>query len=165
MQSTKTTSMLGSDDLWLNLDDGVLGALYRAVIGFATIPAMRLVLGRDGSDWSLVPFLLLILLLLRVGAAVARKVLPFSQELREAWSVRRRIAKRYDSYQWRKLMWVGIGIASYLVISGHYATIPMWLSMFCIATGAAASMRWRAISTDDNYPKPVARKFKAPAQA
>ena len=86
---------------------------------------MRLLLGSDGSDWTLVPFLLLVLLLLRVVPAVVRKVVPFSAELREAWSVRRRTAKLYDSYQWRKLMWIGAGLALYVAVSGQYSACPI----------------------------------------
>ena len=89
MPKTVGAPKIGVDDkLLLSLDEGVFGALYRVLIGFATIPAMRFLLGSEGSDWTLVPFLLLALLLLRVGLAVVRKVVPFSAELREAWSVR-----------------------------------------------------------------------------
>src|SRR5258708_36552221 len=95
------------DKLFLSLDEGAFGALYRVLIGFTTIPVMRFLLGSDRSDWTLVPFLLLVLALLRVAPAVVRKVVPFSAELREAWSGRRRTAKLYDSYQWGKLMWIG----------------------------------------------------------
>ena len=108
------------DQFLLQLDEGAFGALYRVLIGFTTIPAMRLLLGSEGSEWTLVPFLLVILLLLRVGTTVARKVMPISAELREAWSVRRRKAKLYDSYQWRKLMWIGAGLALYVAVSGRY---------------------------------------------
>ena len=109
---------------------------------------MRLLLGSDGSDWTLVPFLLLVLLLLRVGLAVVRKVVPFSAELQEAWSVRRRKAKLYDSYQWRKLMWIGAGLALYVAVSGQYGPVQIALSMFCLITGAGATVRWRAVAAD-----------------
>ena len=153
------------DEFLLNLDDGVFGALYRVLIGFTTIPAMRLLLGSDGADWTLVPFLLLVLLTLRLGLAVVRKVVPFPAELREVWSVRRRTAKLYDSYQWRKLMWIGAGIASYVAVSGQYWTIQITLSMFCLVTGAAAMVRWRAVLADSTFPKPMARKLKSAAAA
>jgi hypothetical protein len=148
------------DEFLLDLDEGVFGALYRVAIGFLTLPAMWLLLGSDGSDWTLVPFLLAILILLRVGPAVLRKLLPFSAELREAWSVRRRIAKLYDSYQWRKLLWIGAGLALYVVVSGHYLPVSIALALFCLVTGAAATVRWRAVAADSRYPKPVARKTK-----
>jgi hypothetical protein len=151
------------DRFLLHLDEGPFGALYRALIGFATIPAMRLLLGRDGSDWTLVLFLLTVLLLLRVGLAVVRKVLPFSPELQEAWSVRRRTAKLYDSYQWRKLMWIGVGLAFYVAVSGRYWPVQIALSMFCLITGAIGTVRWRVVAADSKFPKPTARKIKSAA--
>ena len=75
-----------------------------------------LLLRSEGSGWMLVPFLLLVLLLLRVVLAVVRKVVPFSPELQEAWSERRRMAKLYDSYQWRKMLWIGAGLALYIAV-------------------------------------------------
>jgi hypothetical protein len=149
------------DELLLSLDVGAFGALYRLLTGFATIPAMRILLGSDRSDWTLVPFLLAVLLLLRVVPAVSRKVVPFAPELKEAWSVRRRTSKLYDSYQWRKLMWIGAGLALYVVASGQYRTVYVALSVFCFVAGAIATVRWRAIAADNKFPKPVARKFKS----
>jgi hypothetical protein len=164
MPKNEGAPKIGVDDKFLlSLDEGAFGALYRVLIGFATIPAMRLLLGSDGSDWTLVPFLLLILFLLRLGPAVVRKVVPFTAEVREAWSVRRRKAKFYDSYQWRKLMWIGAGLASYVAISGRYWPVPIALSMFCLLTGAAATLRWRAVAADSRYPQPTARKIKSAA--
>jgi hypothetical protein len=151
------------DKFLLHLDEGPFGALYRVLIGFTTIPAMRLLLGNDGTDWTLVPFLLLVLLLLRVGLAVVRKVVPFSAELREAWSVRRRTAKLYDSYQWRKLMWIGLGLSLYVAVVGRYGPVQIALSMFCLITGAIGAVRWRAVAADSKFPKPTARKIKSAA--
>jgi hypothetical protein len=149
------------DTFLLNLDEGVFGALYRGLIGFAITPAMRLLLPSGSSDWALAPFLLLVLLLLRFGLAVVRKVAPFSGKLQEAWSVRRRTAKLYDSYQWRKLMWVGAGLACYVAVSGRYEPVPIALSLFCLVAGASATLRWRVVSADTRYPKPTARKIKS----
>ena len=87
-------------------------------------------------------------------------MVPFSAELREAWSVRRRKAKLYDSYQWRKLMWIGAGLALYIAVSRRYWPVQIALSMFCIITGAWGTMRWRVVESDSKYPKPTAKKIK-----
>ncbi len=164
MRGSESVPEIGTADRFLlGLDEGGFGALYRALIGFATIPAMRFLLGRDGADWTLVPFLLFVLLLLRTGLAVVRKVVPFSAQLREAWAVRRRMAKLYDSYQWRKLLWVGAGLAVYVVLSGRYRPVQVALAMVCLIAGAAATVRWRAVAADSRFPKPAARKIKAAA--
>jgi hypothetical protein len=152
-----------ADEFLLSLDEGAFGALYRVLIGFTTIPAMRLFLGSAGSDWTLVPFLLLVLVLLRVVPAVVRRVVPFSAELLEAWYVRRRTAKAYDSYQWRKLVWIGAGLALYVAILGQHRPVHIALSMFCLVTGAVATVRWRAVAADSKLPKPTARKIKSVA--
>jgi hypothetical protein len=162
MRKSKNKWKVGMvDKLLLSLDEGACGALYRVLIGFTTVPVMRFLLGSDGSDWTLVPFLLFVLLLLRVVPVIVRKVGPFSAELREAWSVRRRKAKLYDSYQWRKLMWIGAGLALYVAVSGQYRPVQIALSMFCLVTGAAAMVRWHAVASDSKFPKPTARKIKS----
>jgi hypothetical protein len=162
MRKSESASKVGTvDKFLLSLDEGALGALYRVLIGFITIPVMRLLLGSDGSDWTLAPFLVLVLLLLRVVLAAVRKVVSFSAEVREAWSVRRRTAKLYDCYQWRKLMWIGAGLVLYVVISGQYRPMQIALSMFCLVTGAGATLKWRAVAADSRFPKPTARKIKS----
>src|ERR1700730_7866939 len=161
MRKSESASKIGTvDKFLLSLDAGALGALYRVLIGFITIPVMRLLLGSDGSDWTLAPFLVLVLLLLRVVLAAVSKVVSFSAEVREAWSVRRRTAKLYDCYQWRKLMWIGAGLVLYVVISGQYWPMQIALSMFCLVTGAGATLKWRAVAADSRFPKPTARKIK-----
>src|SRR5689334_6149246 len=84
-KSDSRSSGKSVDKFLLSLDEGAFGALYRVLIGLAAIPVVRLLLGSEGSDWALVPFLLLVLMLLRVVPAVLRKVVPFSAELLEAW--------------------------------------------------------------------------------
>jgi hypothetical protein len=138
----------------VNLDDGALGALYRVAIGFLTLPVMYLLLGNDTSDWAVVPFLMLVLLLLRILPAIIRKLIPFSNAAREAWAARRSAAKRYDSYQWRKLLWIGVGLALWTAVSGQGSLVPVLVSSVCLLAGAAAEMRWRAVSTAGRFSRP-----------
>lgn len=148
------------DQLLLGLDEGMIGAAYRGLIGFLLIPAKQLLMGAQGSDWAIVSLLLAILLILRLGPAVVRKVLPFSAELKEEWSVRRRTAKLYDSYQWRKITWIGAGLLFYVLVSRQFSVAYIALSALCLITGAGAALRWRAILVDGRFPKPVARKIR-----
>ena len=141
-----------SDQFLLALDEGVFGAAYRALVGFALIPATHLLLGRDGSDWALIPTLLLALLGLRVGLAVVRKIGRFAKPLQEAWAVRRRLAKQYDAYQWRKLLWIGVGLALYVLIARRYSPGALSLTAFCLAAGGTASWMWRAVMAKENAP-------------
>jgi hypothetical protein len=130
----------------LSIDDGVLGVLYRVAIGFVTMPAMLLLSGNDASEWALVPFLLSVLLLLRIVPAVVRKLVPFSGTVQEVWAARRRTAKRYDSYQWRKLLWIGVGLALYAATSGQFSPALIAVCSTCLAAGAAGMVSWRVMS-------------------
>jgi hypothetical protein len=127
--------------------EGPAGAAFRVGIGFATIPAVRRLLGNYEPAWSLLPGLLTVLLLLRVVPVVIRKVIPFSQAVQIIWWNRRQLAKRYDSYQWRKLFWIGTGMATYTGISGDLSSARITISSLCILTGAIGLIRWRIIDT------------------
>lgn len=161
MAETASTPQIGAvERALLAIDDGAFGALYRVAIGFATLPAMSLLLGSHVSDWLVVPFLLSILLLLRIIPAVVRKLVPFSGAVQEAWAARRRLAKQYDSYQWRKLMWIGIGLALYTAVSGQLSASRMVVGSACLLGGAAGMVRWRLVSADIEHAK-VAREKTA----
>ena len=161
-KSGSTAVLERSNDSCSVSDEGAFGAPYRVLIGFATIPAMQLLFGSEGSDWTLVPFLLLVLLLLRAGLAVVRKLVPFSAELREAWSVRRRTAKLYNSYQWRKLMWIGAGLA---LLSRSPGATGQSRSRCPVLPhrGSGGDGEWHAVAADSKYPKPRAKRSSVAA--
>jgi len=145
------------ETLLLNLDEGVFGAVYRIAIGFAINPAYYFFFGNPGSDWTIVPFLLAVLFLLRLGLVVTRKIVPFPADVAEVWAVRRRTAKYYDSYQWRKLTWIGVGLGLYLVISGEYRAVNVALTLFCVLTGIAGTWIWRSVAANEALSKPALR--------
>lgn len=145
----------------LNIDDGAIGALYRVAIGFATLPAMSLLLGNDGSGWTVVPFLLSVLLLLRVIPALVRKLVPFPDAVQAVWAERRRMAKRYDSYQWRKLIWIGVGLALYIAVSGQFSPSRIVVCSTCLLAGAAGMVRWRAVSANDQFARSRTEKAQS----
>ena len=152
----------GTYEEWLlKLDEGVIGAVYRIAIGFATIPACNLLRGNRGADWIIIPFLLAVLFLLRMGLAVVRKIVPFPARVVEIWAIRRRMAKYYDSYQWRKLTWVAVGLGLYLAISGERSPMDLLLTLFCLSTGILGMVIWRGVASDDSLPKPAPRWKKS----
>jgi hypothetical protein len=161
MARTASAPPIGAvERVLLAIDDDAFGALSRVAIGFATLPAMSLLLGSNISDWTVVPFLLSILLLLRLVPAVVRKLVPFSGAVQEAWAVRRRLAKQYDSYQWRKLMWIGIGLALYTAVSGQFSAARVVVCSACLLAGMVGMLRWRLVSADVEHAK-VAREKTA----
>ena len=125
------------------LDRGAVGALYRVGVGFLIVPAWSYAIGRSESGWSLIAFVVGVLLALRVVPAVLRKVLPLSGAIRTVWADRRQMAKRFDSYQWQKLLWIGIGLALYAWQSGRRVPALLPLTGACLVTGAVGFVIWR----------------------
>src|SRR5262249_57794993 len=80
-----------------------------------------------------------------VAPAAVRALLPFSDAVQGRWFELRQLAKRYDSYQWQKLFWFGLGMVVYLAVPGRRLlsqAIPV-LAVVCIGAGAAGLATWR----------------------
>jgi hypothetical protein len=111
------------------------GALYRAAIGFSLVPLYSMLAEPSASSQGLFGFFLVVLLSLRVGPAILRKALPFSESARAVWFERRMMAKRYDSFQWQKLQWFGLGLLAYTLAFDREAMTGWALTFFCLAGG------------------------------
>jgi hypothetical protein len=134
------------EPLLVSLDNSPWGPIYRMTIGFMTLPVLSRLWGQDDRGWALVPFLFVILLMLRVIPIVVRRLIPLSDTARAIWAERRQMAKRYDSYQWQKLFWIGIGLALYTVLSYQFSTSRIVVSSICLLVGAFGLARWRTIA-------------------
>jgi hypothetical protein len=134
------------ETLLVGLEEGAVGALLRATIGFATRPAVDAVMGRSAGDWALVPGVAMIVILLRLVPLVIRKLVPFSSRAQEIWWNRRQMAKRYDSYQWQKLFWMGAGMALYAAVGDAVRVPDIVVSATCIVAGSVGLARWRAVA-------------------
>jgi hypothetical protein len=128
------------------LDGALVGALYRMAIGFWLIPVSTRLSGEPPSGARLLVFLVSVLLLLRLLPALARAVIPFSQSVRAIWFERRQLAKQYDSYQWQKLFWIGLGLSGQLVVSGARPAAWIVLAGVCVVSGLAGLIAWRSVS-------------------
>jgi len=135
--------------------------LYRALIGLAALwIESRLVMsGVADSDWLLVPVLLAVFLALRVIPVVVRKLVPFSKSAQEVWVQRRTMAKRYDSYQWQKLLGFGIGLALHTVVFGPLSTARIAITTFCLVCGAVGTIIWHKTSEQINAARNAAAKL------
>lgn len=118
-------------------------ALYRVAIGYGTQPLYSKLVGGDVSGWWLGLWFVSLLMALRFGPAILRAVLPLSEGVKAVWAERRRIAKRFDSYQWRKLIWFGAGLAAYVAWSGSVTQPGIALTVFCLVGGGLGEMTWR----------------------
>jgi len=132
------TLFLSIEQVFLHAEGSPWGEAYRAVLGFLTVPAASFLLGDHVSEFAVGGFLLLMLLSLRVVPAVFRRLLPFSNHAQNIWKWRRRVAKRYDSCQWHKLFWIGLGLSAYHAASGRSVIVVTSVVMAIGTTGMVA---------------------------
>ena len=125
-----------------SIDRSPLDAVLRALLGFVCIPLLSLLRQDVRSVWIVAIGLLLLMFSLRIVPVFMRKLLPLSPEVKAVWSERRNIAKRYDSFQWQKLFFIGLGLVCYMAISREFLTSTVAVSGFCIVFGAIALIRW-----------------------
>lgn len=120
-------------------------AVYRLVIGFCLVPVAGWWWGDGAATWRLVLSFLFVLVMLRIVPAVVRHVLPFPQDVKAEWARERLLAKRFDSYQWRKLLWLGLGLVAHLLIAGRALAVPSILALTCLVGGGLGTLRWRRL--------------------
>ena len=140
---TPPTQIRAHERMLVRLDQPPWSALYRMGVGYAMLPLFERFFGKDDPGWYLVLWFIGVLFALRLLPVVFRKELPFSQEVKDIWFERRQTAKRFDSYQWQKLIWFGIGLASYAELSGHSGSMIGALTAFCLISGGAGALIWR----------------------
>ncbi len=132
--------------LFLQTEKPPFNCLYRMAVGFVLLPVYHWLLGRDSAFWPLFSFFIGALFLLRIVPAFVRHVFSFSRETQELWSKQRQLAKRYDSYQWGKLFWIGVGFAIYMTVSGNLHGLQLLLGVFCLIGGGVGIVFWRRIN-------------------
>ena len=112
------------------------------MLGLAILPAFRALPGGDERAWTFPALFLGMLVALRVVPAVLRHILPFSVEAKTIWAERRNIAKQYDSYQWQKLFWIGLGLLPYAAIGGGLKIGELVVTLICLIGGGAGLLLW-----------------------
>ena len=120
----------------VRLDSGSWAVVSRVMLGLAIAPICRAIAGSHDEVWVELALFIALLIGLRVIPALLRGVLPFSAETRAIWFQRRQIAKLYDSYQWQKLFWVGLGLLAFDIIGGPQAGEQV-ITAFCLIGGGA----------------------------
>src|SRR5712691_1685328 len=143
MKTTPLAKICAHERILVLIEQPPWSTFYRIGIGYVMLPLFYRLFGNDDPVWRLVLWFIGILFALRLLPAAFRKVLPFSREVRDVWVERRQIAKRFDSYQWRKLIWFGIGLAGYAGLSGNFGVMVGMLTAFCLISGAVGVLIWR----------------------
>jgi hypothetical protein len=126
----------------MSIDVGAAGAVLRIALGAALVLLVRSLFPGAGLGGA-VAALALMLFGVKAFAAVARRVVPTTAAVRAHYEWRRNLARFHDSYQWRKLVWFGIGI---LVAGGAAPPRGGWevpLGAACVLGGALAEAVWR----------------------
>ena len=144
--------MRSFERLLIALDDGIWGAISRVALGLAMPPVFRTLTEGQDSAWLFLVFFLAVLVTLRVGPAVLRRLLPSSAQAREIWGRRRALAKRHDSYQWQKLFWIGLGLLPYAIQAQGTRPGELLVTALCLIGGGAGQLVWRKTRTDFNAP-------------
>jgi hypothetical protein len=137
----RTVDARAVERMLLQLECSPWHAIHRVAIGFAILAVYHgLPFARD---WRLLLLTFAaVLLSLRIAPAIARRVLPFSVAAQAAWAERRRLGKRYDAYQWRKLLWIGVGMVIWLLLPGSFSPAPAALTAVCVVGGGIGAWRW-----------------------
>ncbi len=137
------------DRLLLSIEAIPISVLWRAALGFGLMPAYSAVLGLAGwrdSTAALLLFLLAGLVALRMAPAVLRRLVPVSGEVRQAWAQRRALAKSYDSFQWRKLLGLGLGWFAWMLARHSLRMDALVLASVFVVGGLAGQIIWARIS-------------------
>lgn len=135
--------MKSFENFLIGFDSGPLSAIYRVAIGFGIAPLFRAFSRGYDPIWMFPAVFIGLLVALRVVPAVLRLALPFSAEAKAIWAGRRDLAKQYDSYQWKKLFWIGLGLLLYVVTAGDARNGEVVLVLICLIGGGLGQLAWR----------------------
>jgi hypothetical protein len=147
MSDSQITSNLSSTEKFLlGLDAPPFDALWRIAAGIAVFPFTDLIFKEKDSIASSLEGLLIVLFLTRLFPLLIRKLVPFPASIQKAWFKRRNIGKNYDSFQWKKLLWIGLGMSLYLAFSGFWGIGRVLPTAVCLIAGAIGIFRWRLVA-------------------
>jgi hypothetical protein len=117
--------------------------LYRIAIGYAMMPLFFWWFGTHENDWAIFVWFSGVLVSIRVVPMVLRKVLLSQSGVHVVWAEQRRMAKRFDSYQWQKLLWIGIGLMVYSLVSGRFSGVVGAVVILSLISGGLGLVVWR----------------------
>lgn len=141
------------DRILIHLDVGAPGALGRAALGAALLPALRLAVP-DPGPWATALALAALLFGIKVFTAVARRLVPVSPQVRAHWDWRRNLARYHDSYQWKKVLWFGLGLSSSAAALDPRPG-PGLVGAACAVAGAIGQVLWWRKGMSVRPPEPA----------
>jgi hypothetical protein len=142
--------MRRSEQILVGLDEGAAGAMLRVGLGYVTGTAWLILGGLGSPEWTVLPFFLAVLIAVRLLPAVIRRAMHFSEPVRTVWAERRQLAKRFDSYQWQKVFWIGLGLTLRLASSDRRPAALVALAAACLAAGTLGLATWHIVRTRES---------------
>src|SRR5262249_52568688 len=132
--------------LLTGLDTWPWMAVWRVVLGLSIAPVFRVLSGGHDSVWLTLALFFGLLVALRLVPVVLRRALPFTAEAKVTWEERRFLAKRYDSYQWQKLFWIGLGLLPHALIGDGLRIGELVMALICLVGGGAGLFVWLKVN-------------------
>lgn len=126
----------------LDLDRSPIGELHRVIAGFLVVVMSQTVESGTDRGWRLLFLFAGVLVAYRMVPLVIRKLVRFDDSTTAVWSERRHLAKQFDSYQWKKLFWFGVGLTIAAVITNNASATARVLATVCLASGAVGLIVW-----------------------
>lgn len=146
MSSSPPAQLSAADRVMVALDAFPLEIGWRGAVGFCVLPAFDRLVQRQlwpSTTTGLLVFVLLSLAAIRVAAAVLRRLVPATESVRRVWADRRILARKVDSYQWKKLLGFGIGMLITTVASPHPAARgAVAIGTACTVAGVLGWILW-----------------------
>lgn len=142
MKAMTTRRLRYFEVLVLSFEKPPLYEICLAAIGFLIFPLYHLLFGQH-VGYLAIWFFCGVLLALKLVPALVRGVFPFSEAVQKCWANHRLLGKRYDSYQLRKLFWIGLGMSGNMAISGNFAGLRGLLAMTCLLIGGIGWLVWQ----------------------
>jgi hypothetical protein len=137
--------MISIEHLLSKIETKPWSALYRGAVGFALPGIFHALCESCDSIWITSVMFLGFLVALRGIPLLLRLALPFSAELKTIWASQRSISKKFDSFAWQKLLWIGLGFLLNAAVIGGLRSSEIAVMLFCLIGGGAGLWRWRMV--------------------
>lgn len=142
MKAMTTRLLRYLEVLVLSFEKPPLYEICLAAIGFLIFPLYHRFFGQH-VGYLAIWFFFGVLLALKLVPALVRVLLPFPEAAQKYWANHRLLGKRYDSYQLRKLFWIGLGLSGHAALFGNFAGLRGLLAMACLLIGGIGWLVWQ----------------------
>jgi hypothetical protein len=126
----------------IHFDDTPWAQMWRVALGVLLPPIISVLASSNEAIGTYFVLFAAFLITLRLFPAVVRYTVPIGPQVKTAWKHRRFLAKEYDSYQWQKLFWFGLGMSFHLIAGRTLGKAGVMLMAFCLIGGGLGLVVW-----------------------